>query len=211
MEFNFSSLVYILELLGTAVFAVSGALSAGRKGLDILGVLVIAIVTAVGGGTLRDLLLNRHPIFWIADPSILIVIIIAAVFTIVYVRFRKPPLKALLIADAFGLALFTISGTQIAESFYSHPLIIIIMAAITGVAGGIIRDVLSNEVPLILRRDIYATAAIFGSISYLAAKEFGLGQTPAIWIGIAFVLTLRFMAIIWGIRLPVFKLSKDPE
>src|SRR5918998_745786 len=103
-----------MDLLGVAVFAVSGALAAGRKSLDLLGVLVIAVVTAIGGGTIRDLLLNRHPIFWIADPTYLVVICIAAALTIVYVRLRAPPGNSLLVADALGLALFTITGAQIA-------------------------------------------------------------------------------------------------
>jgi uncharacterized membrane protein YeiH len=107
--------LYLLSLLGVGVFAASGALAAGRKGFDWIGVVVIAGVTAVGGGTIRDVLLDRHPIFWIADPLQLVVILAAAALTLVYVRFRKPPWTALLSADALGLALFSISGAQVAE------------------------------------------------------------------------------------------------
>ena len=91
---------YILDLLGVFVFAISGSLTAGRKGLDLLGVIIISVVTAIGGGTLRDLLLNHHPIFWIIDPGYLVVIVFASLITLLYVRFNKPPGKALLIADA---------------------------------------------------------------------------------------------------------------
>src|SRR5688572_15071003 len=105
----------LLVFLGVAVCAVSGALAAGRKSLDLLGVAAIALVTAIGGGTLRDVLLGRYPIFWIADPSYLAVILVAAAGTVLYVRFREPPYKALVIADAFGLGFFTITGAQVAE------------------------------------------------------------------------------------------------
>lgn len=211
MEKYTDQIIFLLEYAGIALYAMSGALSAGRKGLDILGVVIIAMVTALGGGTLRDLLLDRNPIFWISDPYMLVLITVTAFITIVYVRFNKPPFKALLIADAFGLALFTIVGTQIAEEFYSNPLVIVTMATITGIVGGMLRDVLSNEVPLILRRDIYATAVILGSISYLVIKDFGLSQNVAVTVGVIVVIVLRFMAIIWGIRLPVFKLPQDPS
>ncbi len=160
-------LLYLFDLFGVAVFAVSGALAAGRKSLDFLGVVVIAVVTAVGGGTTRDLLLDRHPIFWIADPIYLLVIIVAALLTIWYTNYQDPPEKALLFADALGLAVFTILGAQITQEVVSNNVIIVIMAAITGTVGGLIRDVLSNEIPFILQRDVYATAALAGATIYL--------------------------------------------
>ena len=107
--------LYLLDLIGVAVFAVSGALVAGRKQFDLLGVAVIATVTAIGGGTVRDVLLDRHPVFWIRDPTYLPVILAAAALALLYARVRRPPRISLLIADALGLALFTISGAQIAE------------------------------------------------------------------------------------------------
>ena len=105
---------YLLDLVGVAVFAVSGALAAGRRGLDLIGVLVLGVVTAIGGGTIRDVLLNRHPIFWLADPNFLIVITSAAMLTVAYVRWRAAPHSALLVADALGLALFSVAGAQVA-------------------------------------------------------------------------------------------------
>src|SRR5918997_6548614 len=106
---------YVLEMLGVAVFAMSGALAAGRKRLDLLGVIVISIVTAVGGGTLRDLLLGRHPVFWIADTTNIVVAVAAAALTLLYARVRVPPRNTLAVADALGLALFSVGGAQIAE------------------------------------------------------------------------------------------------
>ena len=191
------------------MFAISGALAAGRKSLDLLGVIVVAIVTAIGGGTVRDLLLNRHPIFWIADPTYLVVITIAAVLTIVYVRLRAPPGNTLLIADALGLALFTITGAQIAEAAGHSALIVVLMGTITGAAGGVLRDVLTAEVPLILRRDIYATAAVAGASLYLVAQESGIAAPVAAIIGMTAVAVLRVLAILFGLRLPVFQLPQN--
>src|SRR5690606_8966930 len=132
------------------------------------GVLVIAVVTAIGGGTLRDLLLDRHPIFWFREMENLVVIVLAALLTPVYVRFRRAPERALLIADALGLAVFTISGTQLAWTAGLPGAIAVMMGVITGVAGGMMRDVLTTEIPLILRREhLYATAAIVGGSLFL--------------------------------------------
>jgi uncharacterized membrane protein YeiH len=196
--------LYVFDLLGVAVFAASGALAAGRKSMDLLGVVVIAAVTAVGGGTIRDLLLDRHPVFWMAEPAYLVVTVAAASLTLVYVRYRRPPANALALADAFRLGLFTISGAQIAERAGVSGVIAVVMATITGVAGGVLRDVLSTEVPLILRRgNIYATASIAGAATYLLVKALGLGEPAAAAIGMAVVVLLRLAAILWGLQLPV--------
>lgn len=204
-----SSILYLLDLIGVAVFAVSGALVAGRKSMDLLGVVVIAVVTAIGGGTIRDVLLDRSPIFWIDNVTYLLVIIASAAFTTVYTRYRKPPLQALLIADAFGLALFTVSGAQIAEQAGLPWLSVVLMGAITGAAGGVIRDVLCADIPLILRRDVYATAALAGGGVYVLLASLGLAGLPATLAGMATVVALRFSAILWGLHLPIFRLRDD--
>ena len=196
-------MLYWADLAGVAVFAVSGALAAGRKSLDLLGVFVVAALTAVGGGTTRDLLLDRHPIFWIADPTYLVVIGATALATFVYVRVRPPPLGALLVADALGLALFTMTGAQVAESAGLAPIIVVVMATMTGAAGGVLRDIMCAEIPLVLHRDVYATAAIVGAVLYIAAQAMGVDRTWAFAIGMAAVLALRLAAVAWGLRLPV--------
>ena len=145
-------LLYVLDLIGVAVFAISGALAAGRKRLDLIGVVVLGLVTAIGGGTIRDLLLDRHPIFWLADPAYLVVIVGAALLTVPYVRWRPPPRAALLVADALGLAMFSVAGAQIAERAGLPAPAGVVLGTITGAAGGAVRDVLSAEVPLVLRR-----------------------------------------------------------
>lgn len=209
MSWEELQLLYWLDLFGVAVFAISGALAAGKKSLDLLGVVIIAVVTAVGGGTTRDLLLNRHPVFWISDPSYLSVIIIATLATIWYTRHMEPPQKALLLADALGLAVFTITGAQISQGIVSSGVIVVIMAAITGTVGGLIRDVLTNEIPMIMQRDIYATAALAGATVYLLLYQLtGLPTWVSIITGMLVVIGLRLAAIQWELHLPRFKLEE---
>lgn len=201
---------YVLQLVGAAVFAASGALAAGRRRMDLLGVLVIAIVTAIGGGTIRDVLLDRHPVFWIDDPSHLLVSMLAAAVTLAYTRFRRPPTHSLAIADALGLALFTISGAQIAERELIHPVVVVLMGTMTGVAGGVIRDVLSAEVPLIFRKgELYATAAIAGATLYLLLEAVGISQQAAALVAMAAIAALRLAAILWGLHLPVLPMREE--
>jgi uncharacterized membrane protein YeiH len=190
------------------VFAISGALAAGRKNLDWLGVAVIAVVTAIGGGTLRDVLLDRHPIFWIADPTYLIVILVATALTLLYVHLRIPAPRALFVADALGLAFFTIGGVQIAQQTGLAGILAVLMGTITGVAGGMIRDVLCAEIPLILRRgQLYATSAIVGGALYLLLEQAGAPRDGAALIGMGTIVVVRFAAILWRLELPVLSLD----
>jgi uncharacterized membrane protein YeiH len=197
-------ILYALSLLGVAVFAASGALAAGRKGFDWIGVGAIAVVTAIGGGTLRDLLLDRHPIFWIADPAHLWVVLGSATVTLVYVRRHRPPDSLLLVADALGLAFFTISGAQVAEQQGLPGLAVVAMGVITGTAGGVLRDVLCNEVPLLFGPldTLYATAALAGAGAYLALQAGGVERDGAELFGMGLVAALRLAAIAWQLRLP---------
>ena len=198
-------LLYYLDLAGVAVFAASGVLAARDRDLDLLGVIVVAAITAIGGGTLRDLLLDRHPIFWVTDTWYLIVITASAVLTVAYARIRPPPGATLLVADALGLALFALSGAELAEAARCPPLIVVLMGTITGVTGGVLRDVMTARVPLILRREIYATAAILGIAAYLTLQELGMPRASAFAAGMTVVVALRLLAIRWGLHLPVFR------
>ncbi len=194
---------YVIDLLGVAVFAISGVLAAGRKGLDVLGVSVVAVVTAIGGGTIRDLLLDRHPVFWINDPTYLWVILGASALTLAALRFWLASEPALLIADAFGLAFFTISGVQIALQARQPAVIAVLMGTITGVAGGMLRDVLTGEIPLILRPGrLYATAAIVGAVVFVVLGKSSLGPEAAALLGMAVAAGLRLVAIAYGLKLP---------
>lgn len=205
-------ILHLLDYAGVAVFAISGALAAGRRSLDVLGVVVIALVTATGGGTLRDLLLDRHPVFWIADPLYVVVIIGAALATIPYTRWMHPPMQALQYADTLGLAFFSIAGAQVAEAAQHSGLIVVMMATITGAFGGLLRDVLCNEIPMILRKgNIYATAVIVGASVYVLALRLGCPRAAATLIGMSTIAGLRFAAIVWNWSLPVFTLAERDD
>lgn len=203
------TLVRLLDLIGIGVFAISGALAAGRKRLDLLGVFVLASVTAIGGGTVRDLLLDRQPIFWLADPTYLAVIIGAVAVTFTYVRWRRPPLASLLVADALGLALFSVAGAQIAETAGLPAVSVVLLGTMTGVGSGVIRDVLSAEIPFVLRRgNLYASAVIFGIAVYLFLESVGVARQPASLTGMAVIAALRLAAIRWELKLPVFEVDE---
>ena len=204
--------LYALDLAGVSVFAISGALAAGRKHLDLIGVMVLALVTAVGGGTIRDVLLSRHPIFWLADQTYIIVIIASALATVAYARWRRPPGSALLVANAFGLALFSVVGAQIAEHAGLPAASCVVLGTVTGAAGGMVRDVLSTEIPLVLRRgNLYATAAILGTIVYVALVRVDVTRDVAAIAGMVVVAALRLAALRWGITVPAFELSTTQE
>lgn len=203
-------LLYALDLIGVAVFSMSGALAAGRKRLDLLGVIVLGLVTAVGGGTIRDVLLARQPIFWLADSRYIVVIIVSALVTVAYVRWRPPPAATLLYADAIGLAMFSVSGAQIAERAGLPALAGIVLGTITGSAGGVVRDILSVEIPLVLRRgNLYASAAISGTAVYFILVYLGVARGMATWAGMIVVVGVRVASIRLGLTLPVFVL--EPE
>lgn len=202
--------IYFFDLLGGAVFAISGALMAGRKQMDLFGVLVLAGVTAMGGGTVRDLLLDKE-VFWLHDINYIIVILAAALGTVLLKRTFKITNKVLLIADAFGLAFFSVLGTAKALSFEFSPLIAIIMGVITGVVGGAIRDILCGEVPLILRKDIYATAAVLGGSVYSGLIFINFASNISLIIALLSAAALRLAAIKWNFGLPVFNLPINDE
>jgi uncharacterized membrane protein YeiH len=204
---SLATTLYLLDLIGVAVFAVSGVLTAARSKLDLLGGLALAALTAIGGGTLRDVLLNRHPIFWIRDARYLQVIIAAAVITMVYIAYYPSPGHALLIADGLGLALFAISGAQIAEAAGLSAVIVVLMGTMTGTAGGMLRDVMTARVPLIFQQDIYATAAIAGIVVYLILQKAGAPRVGAIVAGVLTILGLRVCAVLWGWHLPILNLA----
>lgn len=204
-------IIELLDLAGVAVFAISGALAAGRKSLDWVGVVVLATVTAIGGGTLRDLLLGRQPVFWIEQPIYLYVILAAALLTVAYTRRFPPPERGLAIADAFGLAFFAISGAQIAEDRGHAYAVVVMMGTLTGAAGGLMRDVLCAQIPMILRvGQLYASAAIIGVIVYLVLQQFA-DRTVAALVGMSCVAGLRLAAIFWKWAVPTFTLPHSGD
>ncbi|MFT5636178.1 MAG: putative membrane protein YeiH [Cognaticolwellia sp.] len=205
------ALLYWLDLFGVIVFAFSGALMAGRYQLDPFGVVVLSAVTAIGGGTIRDVILQT-PVFWVENPVYLYVILATAVLTIIFIRCPKRiPKRLLLVSDAFGLALFAVLGTEKALSLGAAVPVAIVMGTMSGVAGGMIRDVLCNVIPMILRKEIYATAAILGGTLYTLLLYFHLPQHIAIIGSILGALSLRLAAIYWRVTLPAFDIIEQEE
>ena len=198
---------YWSDLFGVAVFAITGALMAGRKSMDLFGVLVIAIVTALGGGTLRDVILDNHPVSWIRNDTYILVASAAAIGTVLWVRMTQPiHERGLLIADAFGLAVFTVIGCEVSLQHNVPFSTAVIMGVMTGVAGGVMRDVICNEIPLIFKKEIYATACILGSLVFLGMRELGTPHWLDTLCAMLTVLLTRLAAIQWGLGLPRFHL-----
>lgn len=193
-----------VDLAGVAVFAVSGTLMAFKKQMDGFGVVVLASVTAIGGGTLRDMILDL-PVFWVQDPSFFYAIIAAAFITIMWLRIsHKFPLCYLLFADAIGLAFFNVVGLQKALIYGASPLIAIALGTMTGVFGGLLRDVICREVPLVLKGELYATACILGGAAYILCNLLGLDIVMCMATGFVVTLSTRLMAMKWHWHLPVF-------
>lgn len=202
-------IMHLLDLFGVAVFAVSGSLAAGRKRMDIFGVIVLGLVTALGGGTIRDTLLNSGPVFWVADRSYLLVGVVASALTFVVVRRLSVPRWGLLLSDALGLAVFTLIGTAKTLDATGSGSLAVVMGIMTGVAGGMIRDVLSAEVPLVLRREVYATASLCGSLAYVAMSRLAPPGITCLVVSVLATLSIRLAAIHWGLSLPLFVSKND--
>ena len=196
-----------LDWFGTAVFAISGALAAGRKNLDVFGTVVVAFVTAVGGGTLRDVLLGLTPVFWVRESNYVLVPVVAGLLTFYAMRRIRIPRRTLLVCDAIGLGVFAVAGCQRAQQVEAGFLIAIIMGAMTGVAGGAIRDVLCGEVPTILRTEIYATAALAGAALFYGLSKFGVTTDVALFCGACCTILLRLASLRLNASLPVAELK----
>lgn len=190
----------LLDYFGVFVFAISGALTAARKEMDLFGVLVLALMPAVGGGTVRDLLLGV-PVFWIEDTAYLFVTIGAAGLTyLVGARLMGAQQSWLKWMDAMGLAVFCVLGTAKALALDMPVIVAITMGVISAVVGGMLRDVIANEIPLVLQKEIYATAALVGAAMYWGLSV--LGIPAAQWIAIAVALSVRALGITLGWSLP---------
>jgi len=198
-------LVYILDILGTLAFAISGALVASDQKLDLFGVIIIAFVTAVGGGMLRDVLINAHPINWIGDLNYLYVIFIAVFLTFLFKSKILPLSKTLFLFDTVGISVFTLLGLQKGLNFDLHPLIALIMGMISAVFGGVLRDVLTNKIPLIFEKEIYASACLAGGITYLLLKKIPITDNLNFIVSASVIITIRLIAVKFNLELPKVK------
>ena len=198
--------IHLLDLFGTAVFATTGALAAGRKQMDIFGVVVLGCVTALGGGTLRDVILDL-PVFWVSDTMYLAVAAIVAIGIFALAQRRQIPAMVLMYADAVGLAVFTVIGFQKGFKATQEYSIAIVMGMTTGVVGGIIRDILSGEIPLILRREIYASASLCGAALLALFTYLQLTSSFTVLAAILTTLIIRLIALHRKLALPLFRLE----
>jgi uncharacterized membrane protein YeiH len=198
---------YVIEHFGVTVSAITGVLAARGKQVDLFGVIVLAVVTALGGGTIRDLTLGSGPVFWIGDSKFLVNATITAIITFYLVRFHELPSTVLMVADAFALALFTIIGTRKGLAFVAASPVAVAMGMITGVAGGILRDLLIGEIPLVFRRQIYlyATAAFCGASFFVVLNRWSTNAQTNLILGTSATLLLRLAGIRWRIALPMFR------
>ncbi|MCB1231261.1 MAG: trimeric intracellular cation channel family protein [Verrucomicrobiae bacterium] len=192
---------FTLDLAGVMVVAVTGCLAAARKRLDLFGAVVFAVLTGVGGGTLRDLLLDV-PVFWIQKPVYVLAAAGTGLITFVWMRYCRIPHGTLRVADALALGLFTLLGTQKALAVGAHPVIAVVMGLSTGVAGGAIRDVLAAETPMILGREIYASASLLGATLIVTISWLEIAPPWGAAIGFVATVGLRLAAIRWGLQLP---------
>ena len=200
--------ITIIDLLALGVFAISGALAAGEKKLDILGFILFGTVTGIGGGTARDLLLDAHPVFWIADTRYLWVGILVSIATWFMAPLFHSLRKVLLWADAIGLALFSVLGTIKAMEFDAPPVVAVVLGMMTATFGSLIRDTLLNRRPVLLEPEIYVTAAALGAVSYVLLASFSATAAIAMPLAMLLALGLRACAILFNWRLPNYSTHK---
>ena len=205
------SVLHVLSFIAVAAQAMTAALAAGRRSMDWVGVCMLGCITALGGGTIRDVLLGHYPLLWVRHPSFLLLAAGAALVTILMAQLVYRLNTAFLVLDAIGLVVFTIAGCDVAwQVDVSLPLVIVVVAGmITGCAGGVLRDILCNEVPLLFRAELYATVSIVTGLFY--SVPFALKLNQEVWTLLTFVLglTLRLLAIRYRWEMPKFVFSKD--
>jgi uncharacterized membrane protein YeiH len=201
----FANFVLTLDFLGTAVFAVTGALVASRKQMDITGFMLLAVVTGVGGGSLRDTMLDTLPVFWVREPLYLGICIAVAAAVFFLAHIPESRYRALLWLDAAGLAVFCVVGAEKALEADAGPFIAVVMGVATATVGGVIRDVLGGEVPLILRKEIYVTAALAGAVAFVGLGALGVAGPVAAVVGFAVCFVIRALALHYLWSLPVYR------
>ena len=197
--------IYVIDILGTFAFAISGALVASKKDFDLFGVIILAFVTAVGGGMLRDVLINAHPINWIGDLNYIKTIAVAVVFTFLFKRRIEPLRKTFFLFDTIGISVFTLLGLQKGLSYDLPSVVAIIMGMVSAVFGGVIRDVLTREVPLIFKKEIYASACLAGGLVYLLLKKLNVDENFSFIFSAAIIIIIRTLSVIYKLELPKIK------
>jgi uncharacterized membrane protein YeiH len=200
-----ATLTALLDLFAIAVFATSGALVASRKEMDIFGFILLGTATGVGGGTLRDLLLGIAPVFWVSEPRYLLVCIVVSSVVFFTAHIPESRYRLLLWVDAAGLAAYAVVGAEKGLEAGAGTLVAVTMGVITAAFGGIVRDVLGGESPIILRKEIYVTAALAAALMYVVALGLGLPRVPAALTAVMVGFVVRGCALHWGWSLPAYR------
>ena len=196
--------IYLWDLIGTTVFGVSGVLLGLERRMDIFGMLILAFVTGVGGGTLRDIMIGSVPVFWMNNLTYILMIVISVVITILFKKqFSEHWCKSLMLFDTIGLGVFTIIGIEKALRFGLSPTIAIILGTMTGSFGGVIRDILANKLPALFHKEIYATACIAGGTVYFLIDDF-VNHNLVVFITIMVVISVRLLSVKYRWELPKF-------
>lgn len=202
-------LLHFLFIMGICVEAVTGALAAGRKKMDFFGVMLIACIAALGGGTVRDSLFNTYPLTWVLHPEYLLYTSLCAFLTIFIAHSLIKIMKLFLILDALGLSTFVIIGTQKALNHGLSPSIAVISGVITGICGGMLRDILCNDIPLVLRKELYAVIAIGGALLFITLNYFQIAENLSVIITLISIFIARLLAIFFHIEIPIFDYSES--
>ncbi len=203
------TIILLLDYIGTCVFAISGAMAGMRHRFDPFGVLILAAVTAVGGGSLRDVLIGRTPVGWMQDINYAYIITTGALIAILFRKYLIYVRRTMFLFDAIGLGLFTIIGVEIGVAAGLHPVICVLLGTLSASFGGVIRDILSNEVPLIFHKEVYASLSILGGMTYLLLQETALPSNWAYILTSTMVVVLRVLAVRYNWIIP--KLYKDSQ
>lgn len=204
------SLLIWLDFIGTMVFAMSGVLTAAEKRLDLFGAMIIGVVTAVGGGTTRDLLLGITPVTWLSTPWYLFVILAGVFIAVIFRNTLASLRRTLFIFDTIGIGVFTVIGLEKALNLGVHPAVAVVMGMTTAVVGGVIRDTLTNDVPLIFHREIYATACILGAMFYLLLVWLGVDSSLNQLLTVAVIISIRLLSIYFNWSIPILTMPKKP-
>lgn len=196
------TLITVLDLIGTLVFAISGSLMAKQHDFDIFGAAVVAFVTALGGGTIRDLLIGVTPVGWMIDPQYLAAVITGVVMVLIFPSYLLKLRKTMFLFDTIGIGIFTLIGIQKALGLGLSPMIALMMGIVSAVFGGVIRDILCTEVPLIFRKEIYATACLAGGAIYLLSIYLGVNNSLAMITSMCIIIGIRLVSVLKHIALP---------
>ncbi|WP_101341016.1 trimeric intracellular cation channel family protein [Cereibacter azotoformans] len=209
----FQTVTILLDWFGLGIFAMTGALVASRKEMDITGFALLGFVTGVGGGTIRDLVLGRTPVFWVQEPAYVLVCLGVALLTFFFAHIPQSRYRFLLWLDAVGLSLFAVTGAERALEAGAGPVIAVTMGVATATFGGILRDLLGGESPVILRREIYITAALLGAATFVALGALGTPREVALGSGFGAAFLLRAAGLVWGLSLPRYRArpGRTPE